>query len=32
VADRSKLIAPRPDTSSVIEFATTPGGRYTFRA
>ena len=32
VADRSKLIAPAPDASSVIEFTTAPGGRYTFRA
>ena len=32
IADRSKLTPPRADTSLVIEFATTPGGRYPIRA
>ncbi len=32
IADRSKLLPARPDTSIVIDFATAPGGRYTFKA
>ena len=32
IADRSKIPAPPPDTSSVVDITTTPGGRYQFRA